>query len=274
MPMHDKKPTFLFAVVGIAMVLISAVVMMTPTPANAQCGSQASSCKKCHESQAEMPVNNDGTGWHQSHSFGDFCYVCHAGNQQATDKDSAHQGMVSPLEDINASCQQCHVADLEARAQVYADQLGVTVGASTSSTGTSSQVAVVPETEMSSLTSSQGSTSMVVDDPNTTNYAARYDEIVLGKKPFNWGNAILLAMIAVLLLGGGGYVILREKLVSIKFGDTRAVSEEYPSNIVNLLPGLAKLKNSARTSLQNVLSSNKAEKLLTLMDEVVKKDEE
>lgn len=272
--MHDKKPTFIFATLGIAILLISAIFMMTPSTAKAQCGSQASSCKKCHESQAEMPVNNDGTGWHSSHAFGDFCYVCHAGNQQATEKDAAHQGMVSPLEDIKASCQQCHVADLDARAKVYADILGVEVGASSSSTGTATTSTMTVDTSASLSDPTLECGAITVDDPNTTDYAARYEEIVLGKKPLNWGNVILIVIIAALLVGGGGYVILREKLVSVKFGDTRAVTTDYPADVVEMIPSIAKLKSGARASLQSILSTRKAEKLLTLMEEVTKKDEE
>ncbi len=80
--MH-RKATFYFLFAGLAMVIAAGIFLATATPASAQCGSQASSCKNCHEVQGEMPVNADGTGWHQSHAFGDFCYICHAGNNQA-----------------------------------------------------------------------------------------------------------------------------------------------------------------------------------------------
>ncbi len=77
--MQHKKTIILFVVTGLALVLVSGLALMTVTPASAQCGSQASSCKSCHEVQGEMPVNSDGTAWHTSHAFGDFCYICHAG---------------------------------------------------------------------------------------------------------------------------------------------------------------------------------------------------
>ena len=116
--MQYKKTSFYFLFAGLALVIAASIFLTTASPASAQCGSQASSCKNCHEVQAEMPVNADGTGWHQSHAFGDFCYICHAGNSQATDKAAAHEGMVAPLSDVAAACQQCHVADLDARAGV------------------------------------------------------------------------------------------------------------------------------------------------------------
>ena len=115
---------------------------------------------------------------------------------------------------------------------------------------------------------------VVVDDPNVTNYAQSYDEIVLGKKPVNWGNMILMGMIGVMVVGGGGFVITREKLVNVKFGDTRKVDDEYPADVVEMLPKIAGLKADARKSLKNVLDNKKADKVLDLMDAVVRKDEE
>ena len=109
-------------------VAVAALWLAIGQPVEAQCGTQASSCKNCHEVQGELPVNNDGTGWHESHAFGDFCYVCHAGNQQATDMTEAHTGMVAPLSDIDASCKMCHAADLQDRAMVYASILNVSLG--------------------------------------------------------------------------------------------------------------------------------------------------
>jgi hypothetical protein len=249
--------------------------LTTATPASAQCGSQASSCKNCHEVQAEMPVNADGTGWHQSHAFGDFCYICHAGNNQATDKAAAHEGMVAPLDDIQAACQQCHVADLDARAQVYADALGVTVGSGGAAPAPATSDAVpVAVDSAASVPSSNSCNEVVVDDPNVIDYAANYDEIVLGKTPTNWGNMILIGMIGLMLVGGGGFVVTREKFINVKFGDTKAVDAEYPTDVVDMLPKLAELKPDARKSLKNVLENKRADKVLDLMDAVTKKDEE
>ncbi len=110
---------------------------LPPRSVSAQCGSQASSCKNCHETQAQDPVNNDGTAWHTQHAFGDFCYLCHAGNNQATDKVAAHTGLVSPLADIDASCKSCHPNDTLTFAQTYAATLGQTIGTGGSSFGKS-----------------------------------------------------------------------------------------------------------------------------------------
>ncbi len=277
--MQNKNTALSFLFTGLAIVIVVGFYLTTATPVSAQCGSQASSCKNCHEAQAEMPVNADGTGWHQSHAFGDFCYICHAGNNQATDKVAAHEGMAAPLADVQASCQQCHVADLDARAKVYAATLGVEIGSGSSApvTGGDSDAALVVAEPVSSTTSTQSCNDIVVDDPNAINYAQNYDQIVLGKKPINWGNSILMVMIGLMVVGGGGYVITREKLVNISFGDTRKAEGEYPADVVEMLPKIAGLKSQSRKSLKNVLDNpKKADKVLDLMDAVIseKTDEE
>lgn len=272
-----KKAAFYFLFAGIALFVAASVFLATATPARAQCGSQASSCKNCHEVQAQDPVNADGTGWHQSHAFGDFCYICHGGNQQATDKAAAHQGMVPPLSDIKASCQQCHAADLQQRAQVYADKLGVTIGSGSAAptAGGGTAATLVSGQSAPSAASNQNCNQVVVNDPNAVNYAQNYDEIVLGKKPINWGNMILIGMIALMTVGGGGFVITREKLVNVKFGDTRKVEGEYPADVVEMLPQIAGLKAKARKSLKNVLDNpKKAEKALDMLNAFISEKEE
>lgn len=278
--MQIKKVNLFFVIIGLSLIIISGIALMTPTSAHAQCGSQASSCKNCHEVQGQDPVNSDGTGWHQSHAFGDFCYICHAGNQQATDKDAAHQGMVDPLSDVQASCQQCHVSDYQERAQVYATALGVTFGSGSTAPTSGTSDAAPTSTDATSATavsspSSQSCNEVVVDDPNTINYTQSYDEIVLGKKPTNWGNTILLGLVGLTLVGGGSLVVTHEKLINVKFGDTRKVDKEYPADVVEMLPKLAGLKTGARKSLQKVLDNpKKADKVLDLMDAVVSDEEE
>jgi hypothetical protein len=269
-----KKTAFHFLLAGITILIVTGVLLMTASPASAQCGSQASSCKNCHEVQGQLSVNADGTGWHQSHAFGDFCYICHAGNNQAKDKAAAHEGMVAPLSDVAASCQQCHVADLQERAQVYASALGVEIGSGSGVPASGEAEAVPVSAESAPIAMSNQCNEVVVDDPNVINYAQNYDEIVLGMTPVNWGNMILIGMIGLIAVGGGGFVVTREKLVNVKFGDTRKVEEEYPADVVEMLPKIAGLKADARKSLKNVLDNKKADKVLDLIDAVVKKDEE
>jgi len=275
--MQNKKLPKLLLFAGAIIVVAVGIALSTAQPAEAQCGSQASSCKNCHETQAEKPVNADGTSWHQSHAFGDFCYICHAGNNQATDKVAAHEGMVSPLADVKASCQQCHVSDLTERAQVYATTLGVDLGSGAVAPTATQEVEAAPVVaEPAPVTeSTQSDNTLVVDDPNTVNYAQNYDEIVLGKKPINWGNSILMVLIGVTVVGGGGFVITHEKLVNISFGDTSKAEGEYPTEVVEMLPQIAELKPQARKSLKKVLGNpKKASKVLDLMDAVVSEKEE
>ena len=273
--MHQKNFAITFLLAGLTLILAIGIFLATATPAQAQCGSQASSCKTCHEVQGEMSVNADGTGWHQSHAFGDFCYICHAGNNQAKEKAAAHEGMVAPLSDVAAACQQCHVADLDARAQVYADALGVAIGSGTDAPASGSTGEAAPvSAESAPVAASDQCNEIVVDDPNAVNYAANYNEIVLGKKPTNWGNMILAGMIGLMVVGGGGFVVNREKFIHVKFGDTRKVEEEYPADVVEMLPQIAELKAGTRKSLKNVLEHKKADKALDLLDTIIKKDEE
>jgi hypothetical protein len=251
------------------------ILLSTPTKTSAQCGSQASSCKNCHEVQGQDPVNNDGTGWHTSHAFGDFCYICHGGNNQATDETAAHAGMVSPLADIQASCMQCHPNDLQARAEVYATALGVTIGEASSSPTTPTTSAMTQTTTTTSSPCVLSGAELAVDDPNLVDYTQRYDAIVLGKKPVNWGNIILIGLIGAVAVGGGGFVIINEKLVKLSFGDTKKVEGEYPTDAVDMLPSISRVSSTGRKTLSRVLENpKKAEKVLDLMDAVISSDEE
>lgn len=122
--MH-KRFAILIALVCIAFFAIA--FLSLPRSADAQCGSSASSCKNCHEIQGKAPVNTVGA-WHTQHAFGDFCEFCHAGNVKAKEQNAAHTGMVSPLGDVQGSCQSCHPNNYTDRAQTYATALGVTLG--------------------------------------------------------------------------------------------------------------------------------------------------
>jgi hypothetical protein len=274
--MQRTNIIIMMGVAGIWLVVAAGLWLATTTPASAQCGSQASSCKNCHEVQGEKPVNGDGTAWHTSHAFGDFCYICHAGNNQSLDKDEAHKGMVPPLSDVKASCQQCHPNDLQQRAQVYAAKLGIKVGggaapAAPSAPEGSGQVAASASAQPAA--SSLVTTAVDVNDPNLVDYVQHYDEIVLGKKPINLGNAILIGLIGLLIVGGGGLVITNEKLVNVTFGETKKVAGEYPAEVVDMLPAITRLKPTSRKSLISILENpKKTEKVLHLIDEVVSEE--
>ena len=216
--MHNKKTFIAFLTTGLLLVLVAGFWLATATPASAQCGSQASSCKDCHEVQGQLSVNADGTGWHQSHAFGDFCYICHGGNTQSTDKAAAHTGMVNPMADVKASCQQCHPKDLDARAKVYTDVLGT--GAAAEPTALPAAVCPSPEPTMMPEPASNlpEDTSLVVAKPAyTVDYVARYNENVLGVRTVDWGTIGLVALIVAVVLVG--LLVLAQKLgwVTVSF---------------------------------------------------------
>jgi len=274
--MQSKKRSILTIVAGATLVLTATIALMPAASAKAQCGSQASSCKNCHEVQGELSVNSDGTSWHQDHAFGDFCYICHAGNNQATDKVEAHISMVPPLSDIKASCMQCHPSDLDERAQVYATTLGVEIGSGASSAVVASAPAPNAGTvaTVSQVVSTSQTTELDVNDPNLVDYVKNYDEIVLGKTPVNWGNTILMLMVGLVVVGGGGFAIINEKLVNITFGDTKKADDEYPADVVDMLPDITALKSKSRKSLSSILKdSKKSEKVLDLIDAVISEEE-
>jgi hypothetical protein len=262
--MSQKRITFFFLALGILLV-VGSIFLMTATPAKAQCGSQASSCKNCHETQAQDPVNNDGTAWHTQHAFGDFCYLCHAGNNQATDKVVSHTGMVAPLADINASCKSCHPTDTLAKAQIYATTLGQQVGTGGGST------AVATNQPASSTAPTTAAPAVVVPAADMVDYSQRYDAVALGKTPANIGNIILIAVLAVIVLGGGFFVLKREGLINVSFEDPKRVpvQEKYPADVVELLPVISRLKPASRKILQNILAKPQvASDLLASIDKL------
>jgi hypothetical protein len=255
--MSSRKP-FLFMLTSILLMLT--VFLLWPTgSATAQCGSQASSCKNCHEVQAEYPVNNDGTDWHQSHAFGDFCEFCHAGNVQAPEKEAAHTGMVPPLSDVKAGCATCHADDLMEKAEVYAVALGVEVGAGGGSSAapsatnsTDGGTAVATTTEPVAATAVTFNPELDVNDPNVIDYVQSYEEIVLGHHPTNWGNVILMALVGAVVAGGGAFMVKNEHWLE-DGGEGEPVPDTYPAEIITLLPQLNKLNADGRKALAAIL---------------------
>ncbi len=264
-----RKHLYMFlASSGAALLAVCAIAFFAPQSAQAQCGSQASTCKNCHEVQGKKPVNSDGTGWHQSHAFGDFCYICHGGNNQATDETAAHKGMVSPLSDVQAACAQCHPNDLQARAEVYAKVLGQPVGMGSSSAAPAGTQAAATATPAAAPSRGSEPPAPAASTGSLVDYVQRYDENALGQHPTNWGNVILLVMIGAMVVGGGGLVVTRERLVRVSFKDTKPVSGEYSTDVVDMVPDIAKLKPGARKSLQRMLK--KPEAAAELLDAVDK----
>lgn len=277
--MSFRKHQFLIPIFLGALVLAGLVVFWPASNASAQCGSQASSCKNCHEVQGQDPVNNDGTGWHQSHAFGDFCYICHGGNNQSMDKDTAHTGMVPPLSDVKAACQSCHPNDLQERAQVYATVLGVEVGTgdgptsgSTTSSGGDTPSGSAPSSgdnqDSTSSSSAPAPSGMVIDTSTVIDYNQQYNETVLGQRNINWGNVILSILIVVVAGGGGAFVYWNERklrgLPLFKESQPSRPSmvdmtmpkvEGYSDEVVALLPKIAQLNPVGLHALKRLIEN-------------------
>jgi len=264
--MHQNRINSFTLTIGFLLVACS-ISLMLVHPVQAQCGSQASSCKNCHEVQGQDPVNADGKGWHTGHAFADFCYICHAGNNQAVEKDAAHVGMVPPLSDVKAACQQCHPNDLMERAQVYAVALGVEIG----SGGTQPPTPLTSSSPANLNTPIPGTSSgpelpapaggVIVEQP-TIDYVQQYNETVLNQKPINWGNIILAIMIASIAIGGGTLIVMHEKKLRRRSqpslqGTTDEIAsihlEDYPEEVIALLPKIAALNPVGRKSLKIML---------------------
>jgi len=126
----SRKWLIVLVLIGILFWGFSVLVWaMTPIPAAAQCGVDLppeSSCITCHDQEA--PVYENGE-WHGIHARKDCCTNCHGGNCRAMDEDLAHQDMIAnPLSNIYTNCHCCHPDDYQARAEVFAVELGVTPG--------------------------------------------------------------------------------------------------------------------------------------------------
>ncbi|MDM8531857.1 hypothetical protein QUF63_11855 [Anaerolineales bacterium HSG25] len=197
-----RNDTWFFFSLFIGAAVLAIGLIWSADPVNAQCGSSASSCKTCHETQGKDPVNAEGE-WHTQHAFGDFCEFCHAGNVQATEQEAAHQGLALPMEDIAASCQGCHPQDLTERGEKYAAILGIELGAD-SSGGNSGNSGDSGDSD-----SGEGDSSGEDDNASITGVAPPLggEEIdynllyaaSIAPQPLvsNWGNLILMLMIAV-----------------------------------------------------------------------------
>ncbi len=175
----------------------------------AQCGSQASSCKNCHEVKGEDAVNAKGD-WHVSHAFGDFCEFCHGGNVQATDKDAAHQGLVKPLGDVKANCSSCHASDYQAKAETYATALGVKVGGSGGAQPPAPQPPAQPQQPASQPPAQTVPQTAPKPAASTTKSSG---EIVDYARPagISAGNVIVGGLLVITVVAGGGFVYWNEK---------------------------------------------------------------
>ncbi len=258
-----------------AILIAGFFLLLNTQRTSAQCGSQASSCKNCHETQGQDPVNNDGTAWHSQHAQIDACVSCHAGNPQSTDKTQAHTGMVPWQSDVKAGCASCHPNDYNQLAQEYATPLGVTLGGGgTTAPAATPQATAVTTSTLETLPTGGGG-EIVVSQPGTIDYVQQYQRTVLGEHPINWGNVILVVIILVMLLGGGAFVYWNERrrrglkgfLTSKPAQSLEAgvipIVEGFSNEVTELLPLLASLNPQGLHALKRILANpEQANKML------------
>lgn len=215
------KKGALFLVLSMALLPVLTLVMATPV--DAQCGSSASSCKNCHEVNAEYPVNASGE-WHISHAFGDFCSFCHAGNVQAIEKDAAHEGMIYPLSDLAGSCQTCHPNDYMEQAEVYAVALGVDLSAADgggpdSGGGSAQDLASIVSKPISAPGERHASGALI-------DFNRRYEIEVLGMTDTSQLGNLIVALAGMALLAVGGALVWKFENLGEAWRKARAVPDE------------------------------------------------
>ena len=232
----------------------------------AQCGSQASSCKNCHEVKGEDTVNAKGD-WHIAHAFGDFCEFCHGGNVQATDEAAAHQGLVAPLDDVKANCSSCHAADYPTKAEPYAKALGVTIGIGGSPqapTGSSTPSTPVPQQPAQQPASAQPSPAQPVAATPTSNqvvdYVAQYQ--AEHPKPLSAGTLITGLLLGLTVVGGGSFVAWNEKRLRLMprrsaSAATVTATDERTQELAQILPMLEKMDAQTLRALRTILSNRR-----------------
>jgi hypothetical protein len=262
---YSKLRTLIPICLGVILVT-GFFLLLSSIEAQAQCGSQASSCKNCHETQGTDPVNTDGTAWHTQHAQIDACVSCHAGNPQSTNADLSHSGMVPWDSDVKAGCFSCHPDDYMLLAQEYAATLGVTLGetGAAPSGGSPEPTAAAPAKIEEEIPASGG---MVVNEPGTIDYVQQYEETVLGKRSVNWGDVILVVLIVGMVFGGGAFVYWNERrLRGLKgfFTSKAAVTgtdgaipvvEGYFDEVTELLPLIARLNPVGKHALKRILAN-------------------
>jgi hypothetical protein len=188
--------------------------------------------------------------------------------------------MVDPLKDIVSACKSCHATDYQAKAQIYATTLGVTIGSSAAAPTTVAASQPSVSTTPAAAAAPAAVQAAVIPAANMVDYTQRYNESVLGQAPVNTGNIIAIVLIAALVLGGGFLVARREGWLNISFLDTKQiqattqVKESFPADVVEMVPELVKLKPEARKDLRQILAKPAtAEELFALVAKLIKPDD-
>lgn len=155
------------------------------------------------------------------------------------------------------------------RAQVYRTTLNIKLGSAVSTpnpTAPTNTPAAVGEVQVTQpppvvqpttqqVVSAPVNNEIVVNDPNAVDYVQRYNEIVLGERPVNWGNIALVGLIGLVIVGGGGFVMFNEMRLRLSSVKMVTVEGQYPTDVVEMLPAIARLKLQTRKVLQHILNN-------------------
>jgi hypothetical protein len=242
--MKSAKIPFMILFLGCALVFFG-VSLTPPKTVQAQCASP-SSCKTCHETNGQDPVNQKDV-WHTQHAVFDYCTVCHGGSRDAADKTAAHQGMAVKLSGMTGTCVNCHAKDYQDRLAAYTAVLGVDVdiptpGALCTPTPDvfgSEQSIVIPAVEQAAVSPSGGTSS------GQTRPAAN-----------STGNLILTILLIALVGGGGSYVYFSEKKRKMNPSRVESPGELQPEVATELdamIPELAKLTPDGLRALRHLI---------------------
>ncbi len=214
--LRSKPFAWLLVILGSGL-LVTAGLMLSLQPVAAQCGSESTTCKSCHEVKATYSVNTVGV-WHTDHAADDFCADCHAGNASAADPALAHADMVVVL-DETARCQTCHPDEAEALIATYQEALAALPASSAPVVSAASadplDAPVDPLDAPVDPLDAPVSTDPLDAPPATVQQtaapvAAAAAEVVAEDAP-NTGNQILVVLAEVLGVAGLGIVITLER---------------------------------------------------------------
>ncbi len=178
------------------------------------------------------------------------------------------------MQDVKAACQSCHVKDYNERAQIYADKLGVKIGSGAApAAGANASEPAKPAPGAPQPASN--SNPIVVEKQPVIDYVEQYNQSVLGQTSVNWGNIIVAIMIVMIVILGGTVVFFNERKLrgsparknTIDAAGNEIIRlEDYPEDVIALLPRLKALNPVGRKALGKLLKNPEAaaELLLTL----------
>lgn len=239
--MKTAKIPFLIFFAG-CIVLFLGVSLTPPKSVQAQC-SNPSSCKTCHETNGQDPINSVGI-WHTQHAVFDYCTACHGGNRDAADEATAHQGMVVQLSGMSGTCVNCHASDVNDRLKTYTAVLGVNVTAPTPG------ALCTPTPDVFGMNQALP---LPTEKPGGSTIPAG---MPAEKKTNPTGNLILTGLLIVLVAGGGTYIFQNEKRLRSNLPETdrKGASRSTPAaEVEEIIPELEQLTPEGLNALKKLV---------------------